>query len=56
MKTEVLNISEIKPYKNNQKKHPKEQIEKLKKSISMYGFNTPVIVDKENVIIAGHGR
>ena len=56
MKTEIINIEEIKPYKKNQKKHPKEQIEKLKKSISKYGFNTPVIIDKDNVIIAGHGR
>jgi ParB-like chromosome segregation protein Spo0J len=44
------------PYANNSKKHPKEQIDKIARQISSVGFTQPVIVDKDNVIIIGHGR
>lgn len=44
------------PYELNVKDHPKEQVELLAQSILEFGFNTPVIVDKNNVLIAGHGR
>lgn len=36
------NINELKPYKNNAKKHPKEQIEQIKKSIQEFGMNDPI--------------
>lgn len=49
-------LSEIKPYPENAKKHPEEQIDKIAKSIKKYGFNQPLVVDKEFVIIVGHGR
>lgn len=49
-------IKEIYPYSNNAKKHPKTQIEKIKKSISEFGFNVPLVIDNTNYIIAGHGR
>ena len=49
-------LKDLKEYKNNNKKHPKEQVERMKKSIKAYGFNVPFIIDKENNIIAGHGR
>lgn len=47
---------EIKPYKNNAKKHPKKQIEQVANSIKEFGMNQPIVVDKEGVIIVGHGR
>lgn len=55
---EILQVSidSIKPYENNAKEHPKEQIEQIKKSILDYGNNDPIAVDENNVIIAGHGR
>lgn len=56
MKIENLSLSEIKPYEKNSKKHPKEQIQKIADSISAFGFNQPIVVDKENIIIVGHGR
>lgn len=49
-------ISEIKPYKNNAKKHPKEQVERIAESIRQFGFTQPVLVDKDNIVVAGHGR
>lgn len=55
---EILQVSidSIKPYENNAKEHPKEQIEQIKKSILDYGNNDPIAVDENNVIIEGHGR
>lgn len=49
-------ISSIKPYEKNAKKHPDTQIRKLMESIKEFGFQQPIVVDKDNVIIVGHGR
>lgn len=46
----------ITPYAKNAKKHPKKQIEQIAASIKEFGFNQPIVVDKEGVIIVGHGR
>jgi DNA modification methylase len=56
MKIEQVAISELQPYDKNSKKHPKEQVAKIRRSIEEFGFNIPILVDKDNVIIAGHGR
>lgn len=56
MKIEKIKLSEIKPYENNAKKHPKEQIEQIKKSITEFGMCDPIAIDEDNVIIEGHGR
>lgn len=49
-------IKQLKPYKKNAKKHTKEQVEKIANSIKEFGFTQPVIVDKDNCVVAGHGR
>lgn len=49
-------ISQILPYGNNAKMHSKEQVEKLKNSIKTFGFLSPCLIDKNNNLIAGHGR
>lgn len=46
----------IKPYEKNAKKHPKKQVEQIKNSIREFGMNQPIVVDKQGVIIVGHGR
>lgn len=56
MKIEKIKLTEIKPYENNAKKHPKEQIEQIKKSIKEFGMCDPIAIDENNVIIEGHGR
>lgn len=50
------NIKELKPYKKNAKKHPKEQVERIANSIKEFGFTQPVIIDSNNCVVAGHGR
>ena len=52
---EYVDINSIKPYKRNAKKHPKKQIEQIKKSIEMFGMDDPIAV-WNNEIVEGHGR
>ena len=53
---ENVELSKLKPYKNNARTHSEEQIEKIAKSIEEFGFINPVLIDSEFGIIAGHGR
>lgn len=56
MKIEKLKVSDLKPYENNAKIHTKEQVEQIKQSIIEFGFNDPIAVDENNMIVEGHGR
>jgi len=47
---------DIKPYGKNAKAHPSKQVEQIAASIKEFGMNQPIVVDKEGVIIVGHGR
>ena len=49
-------IQNLKPYEKNAKKHPKKQVQQVANSIKEFGFNQPIVVDKNNVVIVGHGR
>lgn len=49
-------VSDITPYPKNAKKHPKKQIEQVAASIKEFGFNQPLVLDKDGVLIVGHGR
>lgn len=56
LQIETVNIEAIIPYKNNAKKHPQKQIDKIKESIKEFGYNDPIAIDENNMIIEGHGR
>ena len=45
----------LKPRATNPRTHPKKQIEQLKNSIREFGFVRPVLLDRDDGIIAGHG-
>lgn len=47
---------EVRPYDRNAKKHPKEQLKLIALSLKEYGWQQPIVVDKNNIIIVGHGR
>ena len=51
-------IRELKPYKKNAKKHPKEQVERIANSIKEFGFfeHRAVAIDKNDCVVEGHGR
>lgn len=55
-KIEMVEIGKIIPYINNPVIHSEEQVKKIASSIKEFGFINPIILDKDNVIIAGHGR
>lgn len=56
MKIEQIDTKFIKPYSNNNKLHDEKQVKLLAKQIQNHGFDVPIVVDKDMVIIKGHGR
>lgn len=56
MKIKDIDIDKIRPYAGNQKEHPEKQIENIATSIREFGFIQPLVLDKENEIVIGHGR
>lgn len=54
MEIERIAPYELRPYEGNPRIHSDKQIEKLKASINEYGFVLPVLIDANNIIIAGH--
>jgi len=53
---EKRDIDSLMFYEKNAKKHPEKQVEQVAASIKEFGFNQPIVVDKKNVVIVGHGR
>ena len=53
---EKISIDKIRMYENNAKEHPSWQIEKLSETIKKIGYRSPIVVDENNTILAGHGR
>ena len=56
MTTVDVRLADIKPYEKNQKKHDGTQVNNIAISIDKYGFVQPLVLDKDNNIIIGHGR
>lgn len=52
----MRDISALIPRSRNPRTHSKRQIEQIAASIRRFGFLSPVLVDGESRIIAGHGR
>jgi ParB/RepB/Spo0J family partition protein len=52
----VLAIDDLKPDPRNPRRHPREQIWAIARSIEAFGFNAPILINTNNQIIAGHGR
>jgi DNA modification methylase len=55
MKTEMVATKEIIPYARNPRKN-EDAIAKVSASLKEYGWQQPIVVDAEMVIIAGHTR
>ena len=49
-------IASLKPYARNPRTHTNKQIGQITASIRAFGFNNPVLIDRNDEIIAGHGR
>jgi DNA modification methylase len=53
---ELIGIEKLIPYAKNSRTHSEEQVAQLAGSIKEFGFNNPVLIGQDDVIIAGHGR
>ena len=51
----MLKISDLKPYEKNPRKND-EAVKYVAESIKSFGFKVPIVIDKENIIVAGHTR
>ena len=49
-------VDEIIPYVNNPRKISQNAIDNVASSIKNFGFKVPIIIDKDNEIVAGHTR
>ncbi|MEO1104369.1 MAG: ParB/Srx family N-terminal domain-containing protein [Pseudomonadota bacterium] len=49
-------IASLRPWRRNARIHPNKQIGQIADSIDMFGFTSPVLIDAEGTILAGHGR
>lgn len=56
MKIEYKKTLDLIPYARNSRTHSEVQVNQIASSIKEFGFRVPVLVDKDNSIIAGHGR
>ena len=54
--TITVKVKDLIPYARNSRTHSEEQVTQIASSIREFGFTNPVIIDKQNNIIAGHGR
>lgn len=56
LKITYLKTDDLIPYARNSRTHSDHQIAQLAGSIKEFGFRSPVLVDGEKGILAGHGR
>lgn len=55
MQVQSMKIDEVKPYPNNPRNND-DGVEAVANSIREFGWQQPIVVDKDNVIIVGHTR
>lgn len=55
MNIKNVKISDLKMYENNPRKND-DAVDKVAESIRLFGFKVPIVIDKDNVIVAGHTR
>jgi DNA modification methylase len=53
---ESIAVSTLKPWPRNARTHSKKQVRQIADSILQFGFTCPVLIDHDNMILAGHGR
>ena len=52
----MIPVDKLVPYVNNARTHSQEQVNKLRGSLREFGFINPVIIDRDNNVLCGHGR
>lgn len=52
----IKNVHDLREFEENPNLHNDKNIDELAASIKEFGFTQPILIDEDNVIIAGHGR
>ncbi len=55
-KVQEVAVADLRPYERNAKTHGEGQVEKIAESIRAFGFLSPLLIDGDMNVIAGHGR
>lgn len=53
---EVRPLASLKAHPSALRKHPEKQLEKLRASITAFGFNSLLVIEENGTVIAGHAR
>ena len=56
LKIVYCRIDALKPDPANPRRHTRKQVRQIAESIKAFGFNVPILIDRDGNIIAGHGR
>jgi len=52
----LVSIERLIPYARNPRTHSEEQVAEIAASMVEFGWTSPILVDRHNVVIAGHAR
>lgn len=52
----LARVAELQPFQRNARTHSEAQVIQIAASIRAFGWTNPLLVDADNVLIAGHGR
>jgi ParB-like chromosome segregation protein Spo0J len=53
---EYLKPSDLEPFGRNARTHSKKQVRQIADSIKCFGFTNPILIDRSDTVLAGHGR
>lgn len=53
---EDIAVAQLRPHPRNARTHSRKQLRMIARSIERFGFLAPVLIDQDNVILAGHAR
>jgi len=56
LRIEYLPVQSLRPYERNARTHSDAQIDAIAESIRQFGFNSPILIDDDGGVIAGHAR
>lgn len=56
LEVQYLPISTLQPYARNARTHSPQQVDEIAAAIQRFGFTNPVLLGKDRLVIAGHGR
>ena len=56
LRIEYINPKEITPYARNARIHDDRHVRQIADSITQFDFTNPLLIDENNVLLAGHGR